>query len=120
MDLVVNGQLWRVVEVNPGDPRLVDRTGVPKLATTDPITRTVHMSSELEPPLLDQVALHEAAHVMAVAYGELPRLREAIPREASVAAEEWAAQQVELHGIEAADVASRMLGRAVCVRGFCR
>lgn len=117
--LVVNGQTWRVVRVPVGDPRLVDRTGAPKLATTDPQARTVHLRADLEPPLLDQVALHEAAHVVAAAHGMLPALRAAVPPSAWVPAEEWAAKATELHGIEAVDIASRMLGRPVCVRGFC-
>lgn len=117
--LLVNGQLWRVVRVAPGDPRLVDRTGAPKLATTDPTARRVHISSAVEPPLLDQVALHEAAHVVAAAHGMLPALHAAIPERSAVPVEEWAAKVMELHGLEAADAAARMLGRPVCVRGFC-
>ena len=117
---LVNGQLWRVVRVPVGDPRLVDRTGASKLATTDPTTRAVHLRADLEPPLLDQVALHEAAHVVAEAHGMLPALRAAVDARYWVPAEEWAAKVMELHGIEAADIASRMLRRPVCVRGFCR
>lgn len=117
--VVVNGQLWRVVRVPVGDPRLVDRTGEPKLATTDPTARAVHIRADLEPPLLDQVAMHEAAHVVSMAHGILPTLHTAIPRASWVRAEEWAASAMERHGLEAADVASRMLGRPACVRGFC-
>lgn len=117
--LVVNGQLWRVVRVPVGDPRLVDRTGKPKLATTDPSSRAVHLSEGVPPAMLDQVALHEAAHVVAAAYGMLPALRSMTPAASWVPAEEWAAKVMELHGLEAADIASRMLGRPVCVRGRC-
>lgn len=117
--LVVNGQVWRVVRVPVGDPRLVDRTGEPKLATTDPTARAVNLSEGIPAPLADQVALHEAAHVVASAHGMLPSLRAAVTPSSSVAAEEWAAKVMELHGLEAADLASRMLGRPVCVRGFC-
>jgi hypothetical protein len=116
----VNGIEWEVVRVNPGDPRLIDRTGAEKLATTDPSTRTVHISSEVGPPLLDRVALHEAAHVVAVSHGMIPPIRAVVPAAFWVPVEEWAAQTMELHGLEAADVASRMLGRPVCVGGFCR
>lgn len=112
-----NGQAWRVVRVPVGDPRLVDRTGIPRLATTDPTTRTVSIRADVEPPLLDRVALHEAAHVVTV--GMLPQLHAVVPTESRVPAEEWAARAMELHGLEAVDVASRMLGRPVCVRGLC-
>lgn len=118
--LVVNGQLWRVVRVPVGDPRLVDRTGEPKLATTDATARAVHLSEGIPAPLLDQVAMHEAAHVVASAHGMLPALRAVTPAASWVPVEEWSAKVMELHGLEAADVASRMLGRPVCVRGFCR
>lgn len=116
---LVNGQAWRVVRVPVGDSRLVDRTGSQKLATTDPTTRTVSVRADLEPPLLDQVALHEAAHVVATAHGMLPTLRATVDERYWVPAEEWAAKAMELHGIEAVDIASKMLGRPVCVRGFC-
>ena len=115
--LLVGGEPWRVLRVPAGDPGLVDRTGEPKLATTDPAPRTVRIRAALEPPLLDQVALHEAAHV--VAYVELPALSAMVPPRSQVAVEEWAARVMELHGLEAVDAASRMLGRPVCVRGLC-
>lgn len=70
--------------------------------------------------MLDQVVLHEAAHVAAIAHGELTPMRAVVPEAYWVPVEEWAARFVELHGMEAADLASRMLGRPVCVRGFCR
>ena len=116
---LVNGQDWRVVRVPVGDPRLVDRTGEQKLATTDPTTRTVHIRADLVPPLLDKVVLHEAAHVVATAHGMLGPLRATVDERYWVPVEEWAAKVTELHGIEAVDVASRMLGRPVCVGGFC-
>ena len=116
---VVNNQVWQVETVEPGDPTLVDRTGVERLATTDPTTRTVRISSAVEPPLLDRVALHEAAHVMSIAYGTLIPLREILPERLWVPVEEWAAREVEANGIEAAELASRMLGRPVCVNGWC-
>ena len=37
----INGTVWGVVGVRAGDHRLVDRTGVPRLAVTDPETLTV-------------------------------------------------------------------------------
>jgi hypothetical protein len=60
----------------------------------------------LEPPLLDRVALHEAAHAVASARG-------------TGLSSELAAMAVEAHGLEAAHVASKILGRPVCVWGFC-
>ena len=119
MPFAVNGQIWGVAVVHQGDPRLVDRTGAARLAVTDPATRTVYLSSELEPPLLDQVALHEAAHVVAIAGGMLAPMRALVPSEYWVPVEEWAAKVVEMGGIEAVRVATEILGRDVCVRGLC-
>lgn len=116
---VVNGQAWRVVRVSPGDPRLIDRTGIPRLATTDPQAMTICISEAVVPPLLDKVMVHEAAHAVTVSYGLLPILHAAIPEGSRVHVEEWAARLVEEHGIEAAELASESLGRPVCVRGYC-
>lgn len=117
--LVIGGEAWGVAEVEPGDPRLVDRTGEARLAVTDPATRTVSVLRGLEPPLLDRVLLHEAAHAATVSHGLLGALRSFLPSSLWVPTEEWAAALVEAHGIEAAEAASKSLGRPVCVRGFC-
>lgn len=119
MPFVVNGELWRVVRVPAGDPSLVDRTNTPRLATTDPSTRTISVLDTVTPPLLDRVMLHEAAHAITVSWGLLGRVRPLVPMESWVPVEEWAAQLVEGHAIEAVAAASRSLGRPVCVNGAC-
>lgn len=115
----VNGDAWRVVRVAPGDPRLIDREGKRTVGTADPSTRTVHLSDRLQPPELDRVLLHEVAHAITMSWGLLPALGETVASGDRIGAEEWAAQLVENHGIEAAAIASEVLGRPVCVRGFC-
>lgn len=93
--------------------------GFRTLGTTDPGTRTIHLSNELHPPLLDRVMLHEAAHAITISYGLLESLREALPEKYWIWAEEWACHIVETYGMEASALASKALGRPVCVRGFC-
>lgn len=115
----VNGQTWRVVRVPAGDPRLVDRTGTERLATTDPSGRAVYVNMRLVPPLLDKVMLHEVAHAVTVSWGLLPRLRSDALRGDLTGVEEWSAQLIENHAIEALDAARTALGRPVCVRGLC-
>lgn len=115
----VNGEVWRVARVAPGDPRLIDRTGIGKLATTDPESKTIHVSSSVRPPLLDRVMLHEAAHAITMSHGLLDSLHAVIPERYWVDAEEWACQLVEVFGMEAVAAASEALGRPVCVRGYC-
>ena len=116
---MANGEAWRVAEVSPDDPRLVDRTGARRVATTDPTTRTVHVSRAVSPPLLDRVMVHEAAHAITISHGLLESIRAVVPEPYWVPVEEWAAQLVEEHGIEAAELASQALGRPVCVHGRC-
>lgn len=118
-EFVINGEVWGVLRVHAGDPRLTDRTGTERLATCDPSTRTVYLREDLTPPLLDRVLLHEVAHAVTVSWGLLPHLRAEVPASSWVPVEEWAAQLVEGHAIEAVHAASSVLGRPVCVRGFC-
>lgn len=116
---VANGEVWGVVRVPAGDPRLVDRTDSPKLAVTDSMAREVYIRDDLRPPLLDRVLLHEVAHAMTVSHGLLPPVRRDVLRGDIIGVEEWAAQLVENHSIEAIRAASESLGRPVCVRGDC-
>lgn len=115
----VNGDVWRVIRVPAGDPRLVDRTGGSKLAVTDEDSMTVTVLDSLRPPLLDKVVLHEVAHAITVSYGLLPQVRLDTLRGDIIGVEEWSAQLVENHSIEALQAARTALGRPVCVRGEC-
>ena len=115
----VNGDVWRVARVEPGNPFLIDKTGEYRLATTDPETREVYILETLEPPLLDKVLLHEVAHAVAVSYDLIGSLKEIAPEESWDAIEEWAVQMVENYGIEASEAASESLGRPICISGYC-
>ena len=116
---VINGELWRVIRVPAGDPSLIDRTGAPKLAVTDSRDLTVYVRDDLMPPLLDKVMLHEVTHAITVSWGLLPEVRSGVMRGDIIDVEEWAAQLVENHAMEAVQAARRALGRPVCVRGYC-
>ena len=115
----VNGEVWEVVLVKEGDPRLTDRTNTKRLAVTNPATRAVYVDASVRPPLLDRVVLHEVAHAVTVSWGLLPRLRNDAMRGDLTGVDEWAAQLVENHAIEAVRAASEALGRPVCIRGEC-
>lgn len=117
--VVINGDLWRVSRVPAGDPRLIDRTGTERLAVTDSEDMAIYVSKAVKPPLLDKVILHEVSHAITVSYGLLDALRAFLPPYLWVAVEEWAAQLVENHAIEASRVASDALGRPVCIGGVC-
>lgn len=115
----MNGEVWRVVRVDAGDPRLTDKTGHERLATTAPYARTVYLNANLKPPMLDRVLLHEVAHAVTVSWGLLPRLRRDALRGDMTALEEWSARLIENHAIEALEAARTALGRPLCVRGMC-
>lgn len=102
-----------------GDPRLIDRTDTPRLAVTDARERMVYVRADLTPPLLDKVVLHEVAHAITVSWQLLGPMRSVVPDVAWVEVEEWAAQLLENHAMEAVTAASEVLGRPICVRGLC-
>lgn len=116
--IILNGDVWRVARVPAGDPRLVDRTGSSRLATTDAKEMTIYIDDSVKPPLLDKVMLHEVSHAITVSYGLLDSLRAMIPPYLWVNVEEWAAQLVENHALEASMAASDSLGRPICIGGI--
>ena len=97
--VLINGELWKMQRVSPGNPLLIDRTGTERIATTDPVTRTIRISSDVKPPLLDRVVLHEVAHAITISHGLLPPLRNSIPESMWVPIEEWNASLMERHAI---------------------
>jgi len=114
-----NGEVWRVVRVDAGDPSLIDRTGRPRLATTDPRERVISISCGVEPPLLDRVLIHEIAHAISVSWGLFPEAVRMVAEGDLVGIDEWSARLIENHAIEAINAATIVLGRPVCVRGEC-
>lgn len=117
LPLVIRGHVWGVIRVSPGDPLLVDRTGVPRLATTDPTSRVIRVSSAVPPDMLDRVLLHEATHAIMEEAGINDLLRQ-LPC-GPVLSEETLAWFLESHAVEAVDAVGRMLGRMVCVDDTC-
>ena len=89
------------------------------MATADPGDRVIRVSSEVDPPLLDRVILHEVAHAITMSHGLLGSIHRVVPEGLWVPVEEWAVQLVENYGMEAVALASEVLGRPVCVRGLC-
>ena len=116
---VIAGHVWRVVRVLPGDPSLVDRTGMPKLATSDPGTRTISLSTSIPPEMFDKVYLHELAHAVMYEHGVTELLSGVFDAEARVLVEELLAWFLEAHSIEVITAASMSVGRGVCIEGRC-
>lgn len=117
--VVIGGNVWRVVRVSPGDPFLVDRTGSRRIATADISSKTIRISEDIMPPLLDKVLLHEVAHAAIDGSPVADILRGLPDNLQSILAEELLAWFMETHAIEVIDAASSLLGRKVCVDGLC-
>ena len=113
--IVINGDVWRPQVVDPGDPRLRDRTGSARIATTDPSTRRVYLSRELRGPFLDRVLLHEAAHCAMVSCGLLEGLHRIVPEESWVDVEEWACNFLANYGGEVLQAVSAAMPRPVAL-----
>lgn len=111
--------MWRVVRVMPGDPLLIDRTGVMRIATTDPSSKVIRISNAVMPPLFDKVYLHEAAHAMMEEAGVTELLSQLPDYRQQIMTEELLAWFLETHAIEVIDAVSTSLGRPVCVDGTC-
>lgn len=79
----------------------------------------MYVNRRLVPPLLDKVMLHEVAHAVTVSWELLPKLRSEAMSGDLRGVEEWAAQLIENHAVEALDAARTALGRPICVRGMC-
>jgi len=86
--------------VSPISEKLVDRTGILTLGTTDPNTATVYLSSELYGELLRKVLIHELSHCVMVSYG-CPQM--------SFDAEEWVCNFIIDYGTYITNLANELL-----------
>ena len=80
----MNGYLWHIAFVNPGSAKLVDRTGVSTLATTDPTVMRIYISDVLsgqEVPMDGSVSLfpmHDSSRVYGkwwTSNGQIPMVK---------------------------------------------
>lgn len=85
----LGGELWTIQTVNPTSLLLVDRTNRQTLATTDPYTHHVYISTSLGGDVLRHVLAHELGHCIMVSYGMLDRLHQMTRPEYHILMEEW-------------------------------
>ena len=85
----MNGYSWRVCFVNPDDPMLVDRTGVLRVATTDPQSLCVYISNKLTGDFLTRVTIHELGHCAIYSFGLADDIRRMTYPAYWIEAEEW-------------------------------
>lgn len=107
---VVNGDFWRVMMVDKRSGYLVDRTRKKRLATTDPNTMTVYLSSELHGSMLIRVLVHEIGHCFMWSYDLFDEIHRMVKPQYWIEAEEWICNFVADYGMSIYDRASKILG----------
>lgn len=85
----MNGFRWRVVTVPPFSPMLIDRTNKRRVATTDPETLTVYISSQITGGFRVRVLIHELGHCALYSFGLIEDIHRVVPIEHWIDAEEW-------------------------------
>lgn len=86
---VMNGIFWRVETVDPGSPYLIDRTNDYKLATTDPNTFCVYLSSAIPLNKRKHVLIHELGHCVMISYNLIEDIHQMVKPEYWIDMEEW-------------------------------
>lgn len=96
----MNGDLWRVKIVNPYSPKLVDRTGELKVATTDPISMNVYLSNRLEGDFFNTVLVHELGHCAMISFNLIDYIRSRVQPEYWIEVEEFMCNFIADYGLK--------------------
>lgn len=107
----MNGYSWKAIFVRPNDPMLVDRTGTLTVATTDPSTLTVYISSAIYGNFLTRVLIHELGHCAIFSFGLLEDIHRMTYPECWVEAEEWVCNFIADYGMIIFNSMYSILGR---------
>lgn len=110
------GGWWRVRRVGRGSPRLIDRTGLRCLATTDPGEMAVWLDESLSGDMLDRVLVHEIGHCVIWSYDLIGELRRMVRPSHWVEAEEWVCNFVADYGLMIFESARSVLGRDAVIK----
>lgn len=106
----MNGYLWKVRFVESNDPMLVDRTNTLTVATTDPSTLTVYLSTNLYGDFLMTVFIHELGHCALTSFGLLDRIRKWVYPEYWVDMEEFICNFLADYGMKVFKIAYKVMG----------
>ena len=104
-----NGILWQVLFVDPYSPVLIDRTGQLRVATTDPLTCSVHLSRDLTGDVLQTVLRHELGHVTMLSYNLLDEIHRMVKPRYWVDIEEWICNFMADYGSEVFRISNDIL-----------
>lgn len=106
----MNGYSWKTRFVPANSPMLVDRTDTLTIATTDPETLTVYLSTELSGDLLMTVLIHELGHCAMYSYGLLDFIRRRVEPRYWIDMEEFICNFLADYGLRIFKVAFKTLG----------
>lgn len=96
--------------VDPSSDWLVDRTGNLTVATTDPHTRYIYLSTDLSGDFLNRVLIHELGHCVMISYDLLDDIHRMVYPEYWIEAEEWVCNFIADYGLKIFSEAYRILG----------
>lgn len=106
----MNGYLWKVFFVDPNSELLVDRTGILRIATTDPVTYCVYLSNTLKGDLLNRVLIHELGHCTMISFHLLEDIHRMVKPDYWIEAEEWVCNFIADYGLQIFSTAYSILG----------
>lgn len=96
----INNDRWSVELVSPDDSVLIDRTGIKRLATTDPVLKRIFISYNIRGTLLKRVLFHEIGHCMLISYGIINDICKRFPEERWLEVEECLCNYIADHLLE--------------------
>lgn len=108
----MNGYFWEIETVSPDSDLLIDRTGKKRVATTDPNTFKVYLSTSLltTKPFLNRVLVHELGHCVIFSYDLFDEIHKMVYPEYWVEAEEFICNFIADYGLAVFNIAESYLG----------
>lgn len=99
-----------MVTVPPFSPMLIDRTNKRRVATTNPETQTVFISSAIAGGFRVRVLIHELGHCALFSFDLLSDIHRVVPREYWIDAEEWVCNLIADYGLNIFRAAYSVVG----------
>lgn len=107
---VMNGYRWVVEFVQNNDDRLIDRTGKTTVATTDPESLTVCLSSDLSGDFLMTVFIHELGHCALWSFGLIDMIHDMVKPEYWIDMEEFICNFLADYGLKVFKIGYKTMG----------
>ena len=107
---MMNGILWKVRFVPEESSVLIDRTNQLTIGTTDPRTKTIYLSEELQGDFLMTVFIHELAHCALYSFGLLDRIRDMVYPDRWIEMEEFLCNFLADYGMRIFQTAYSIIG----------